>query len=454
MKWYSYAASAAVLIGGLSGCGGGGGGGGGGAAFPLLPVPAATLSFSVTVNGNSATEDGSGQYSVKPGDTVTVVPNLGADWTSNSAPSGSVSLRDPDISSNKWSAQIVNSTTASSVLTVSAKATSNAALTKDAVFIVSAGDARNGSYKVFAANGTRQALALNFDTLSYVMTDDTGANVSAAFSTDPTEAGTYLFKSTRNTAKAINTRFRITTDTVVGSFPFQVAKVPGTYAVQPFVASRALVTTPSALDGTYTRLGINMQAATRDSNIRQVQVTGAGTVLYMCDEVGITSIAACPAPSLLTYNVTPGATPDAWNIANVADPLDAGAFYIARVAGKNVYLSAGTNPKAPNDAVFRIGLVESASWPASKTSGGDTNGSWGTLDFDATTYSTLLARGDATGYGFIANLNSPSATIANLRGFTDPSNETYFGTQDGTLSVVVGARTGPVAGYLQVGLSR
>lgn len=453
MKWYSYAVSAAVLIGGLSGCGGGGGGGGG-AAFPLLPIPAATLNFSVTVNGNSATADGSGQYSVKPGDTVAVVPDLGADWTSSSAPSGSVSLRNPDISSTKWSAQIVNSTTASSVLTVSAKATSNTALTKDAVFKVSAADARNGSYKVFAANGTRQALALNFDTLSYVMTDDTGANVSDAFSTDPTEAGTYLFKSTRNTAKAINTRFRITTDTVVGSFPFQVAKVPGTYAVQPFVASRALVTTQSALDGTYTRLGINMQAATRDSNIRQVQVTGAGTVLYMCDEVGITSIAACPALSLLTYNVTPGATPDAWNIANVADPLDAGAIYIARVAGKNVYLSAGTNPKAPNDSVFRIGLVESASWPVSKTSGGDTNGSWGTLDFDATTYSTLLARGDATGYGFIANLNSPSATIANLRSFTDPSSETYFGTQDGTLSVVVGARTGPVAGYLQVGLTR
>ncbi len=453
MKWFSSAATAAVLVGGLVGCGGGGGGGGG-AAFPLLPIPAAVLSFSVTVNGNSAAADSNGQYSVKPGDTVAVVPSMGADWSSNSAPAGSLSLRNPDISSARWSAQIVNSTTASAVLTVSGKATSNAALTKDAVFNVAAGDARNGTYKVFAANGTRQALALNFDTMAYGMTDDAGATVSDSFSTDASEAGTYLLKSTRNTAKAINTRFRITTDTVVGSFPFQVAKVPGTYAVQPFVASRALVTTQSALDGTYTRLGINLQAGSRDSNIRQVQVASAGTVLYMCDEVGITSVAACPPVSLRTYNVTQGATPDAWNIANVTDPLDAGAIYIARVAGKNVYLSAGTNPKAPNDSVFRIGVAESAAWPVSKASGGDTNGNWGTLDYDAATYSTMLTHGDASVSGFNANLSSSSATVMNLRSFTGPGGESYFGTQDGTLSAVVGARSGPVAGYIQIGLMR
>ncbi|CAA2110111.1 Bifunctional aspartate aminotransferase and L-aspartate beta-decarboxylase [Variovorax paradoxus] len=244
------------------------------------------------------------------------------------------------------------------------------------------------------------------------------------------------------------------TDTVVGSFPFQVAKVPGTYAVQPFVASRAMVTTQSTLDGAYTRLGINLQAATRDSNIRQLQITGAGTVLQLCNEVGITSVAACPSISLLTYNVTQGAAPDAWNIVNVADPLDAGVFYMARVAGKNVYLAAGTNTAAPNDSIFRIGLTESATWPTSKTSGGDTNGSWGTLDFDATTYSTVLARSDATVSALGANLTSPSPTIANLRLFTGPSAENYFATQDGTLSAVVGARGGPVAGYLQIGLAR
>ncbi|QOF77840.1 hypothetical protein [Variovorax sp. 38R] len=149
-----------------------------------------------------------------------------------------------------------------------------------------------------------------------------------------------------------------------------------------------------------------------------------------------------------------GATPDAWAITNVNDPLDAGNIYIARVAGKNVYLSAGTTLKSPNDDVFRIGLAESATCPVSKSSGGDTSGSWGTLDFDATTYSTVVARSDATVSGFTANLSSPSASISNLRAFTGPSAEHYFGTQDSTLSVVVGARAGPVAGYMQIGLTR
>ncbi|WP_157610084.1 hypothetical protein [Variovorax sp. Root434] len=456
MKLFYIVAGAAVLAGGLGGCGGGGGGGGGAGfpIFPTTPVAPVSLSVTVTVNGNAVDANGSGQYAAKPGDTVTIVPNLGSDWSSNSSPAGSVSLRKTDISSLKWSAQLANETTAASMFTVTAKASANSAQVKDIVFNVSAGDTRNGRYKVFATNGTRQTLALNFDTMSYEMTDETGTAVSDTFGSDLSEAGTYLFKSSRNTATAINTRFRLATDTVVGSFPFQVAKVPGTYAVQPFVASRALVTTQPALDGIYTRLGINLQAATRDSNIRQVQVASGGTVVYMCNEAAITSIAACPPASLLTYNVTAGSASDAWNIANVNDPLDAGIFYIARVAGKNVYLSAGTNPKPPNDSVFRIGLAESATWPVSKTSGGDTTGAWGTLDFDATTYSTVLVRSDATASGFTANLSSPSATISNLRLFTGPSSEFYFGTQDGTLSVVVGARSGPVAGYMQIGLVR
>ena len=34
-------------------------------------------------------------------------------------------------------------------------------------FVVAGADVRNGSYKAFATNGTRQTLALNFDTSAY-----------------------------------------------------------------------------------------------------------------------------------------------------------------------------------------------------------------------------------------------------------------------------------------------
>lgn len=450
MKWFYFSATAA-LVGALGGCGGGGGGGGGGGVpFPILP--AATLSVTVQVNGGAVTANGDGKYSVKPGDVITVTPNLGSDWTSSADPAGSVSLRNPDISGTKWSAQIANNTNAASVFTVSAKATANAALTKDTVFNVAAGDARNLSYKVFATNGSQQTLALNFDTMSYVMTDETGLAVSDSFSADAAQPGTYVFKSSRNTAATNNSRFRLITDTAVGSFPFQVAQVPGSYAVQPFIGSRAVVTTQSALDGIYIRFGINMRPGVIDSQIRQVQVTGSGTSLLMCNEVGITSIAACPPASIATYAISAGSSAGSWSTVNVANANDKGALAVIMVDGKKVYVAAGINSVAPNDSIFRIGLVDSSTWLNTTARGGDNNGTWGTFGFDATTYTAALTKADGTVSNVSYGLNAASASIPALKGINFAGTDRYFAMQDGTLSVVVGARTNPVTGYLQIGL--
>ncbi|SCX44156.1 hypothetical protein [Variovorax sp. EL159] len=456
MKWFSMAAGTAVLVGGLAACGGGGGGGGGG-GFPLLaPAPATpvALAVNVLVNGNTATADSNGRYAVKPGDTITVTPASGTvDWTSSSAPSGAISLRNPAISNTKWSAQISSSTTATSVFTVSAKPTDPNTLSKDTVFNVSGGDARNGSYKVFAANGTKQTLALNFDTMSYVMTDETGATSSDGIEVDKSETGTYLFRSQRNEAgKAINTRFRINGDTVVGAFQFRVAKVPGSYATQPFVAPRALVTDQNEIDGIYNRLGVNLQATSRASNIRQALIGLHGTVFQLCNDA-TKAIADCLPPAApINYTVSPGATPGVWNIVNTADPTDTGAFSIARIGGQNVYLSAGTNPQAPNDDVFRIGLPETATWPVTTSSGGDTDGTWGSANYDATTYQAILARPDTTFRAFGAILGSARTNINGMKKFTDTTPANFVAIQNGVLTVVVGETGGASTGYMQIGL--
>lgn len=452
MKWFSMAAGTAVLVGGLAACGGGGGGGGGG--FPLPPVTPVALAVNVLVNGNTASADSSGRYAVKPGDTVTVTPASGTvDWTSSSAPAGVVTLRNPAISNTQWSAQIASNTTATSVFTVSAKVTGNSALSKDTVFNVSGGDARNGNYKVFASNGTKQTLALNFDTMSYVMTDEAGATSSDGIEVDKSEAGTYLFKSQRNGAnKAITTRFRINADTVVGAFQFRVAKVPGSYAIQPFVAPRTLVVDQNEIDGIYNRLGVNLQAASRASNIRQALIGLHGTVFQLCDDT-TKAIADCLPPAApINYTVSPGATPGVWNIVNVADAADTGAFSIARIGGQNVYLSAGTNPKAPNDDVFRIGLPETATWPVTTSSGGDTDGTWGSANYDATNYQAILVRPDITSRAFGAILSPARTNINGMRKFTDPASADFIAIQNGVLTVVVGENPGTASGYMQIGL--
>jgi hypothetical protein len=57
-----------------------------------------------------------------------------------------------------------NLSAAAAVLTVTASA--DASHTQDVVFDIAPGDARNGSYTVFATNGSRQVLTLDFDNMA------------------------------------------------------------------------------------------------------------------------------------------------------------------------------------------------------------------------------------------------------------------------------------------------
>lgn len=451
MRSWSVFAATAILAGGLAGCGGGGGGGGLG-----LPIVGTTpMTLTVNVNGAAATAGTDGLYSAKPGDTVEVAPNQNADWTSASATAGAVTLRNADISATKWKAQIVNTTSAQSNFTVSAKASANAALTKDAVFKIAGGDARNAQYRVYATNGSKQTLALNFDTMSYTMTDDAGAVASDAFAVDSTVANGYLFKSSRITSTINTARFRLADNTVVGAFPFTQAGSTTTFAVQPFIASNALVTTQADLAGTYNRLGINLTATTRDSNIRQIAITAGGAQVLMCSEVTITAVANCPAASVLTYNVTPASAPTDWRLTNVANPADTGVFSIARIGGENVYLSAGTAViGAAGEVVFRVGVQQQAAWPTSTAIvSSDTNGTWGTVSLDTSSYATGFIRPDGSNgtLGLAVSLIGAPAELNIRVAPLGGSSGSYFLVQSGKIAAMVGAR-GPQGGYMQFGL--
>ena len=315
-------------------------------------------------------------------------------------------------------------------------------------------DARNGRYKVYASNGTRQQLALNLDSKRYEVTDEAGAVASGSFAEDPAEAGTFVFDSSRITSAANTARFRLTADTVVGSFPFAVAQVtPVSYAVRPFVASRALVKTQAELDGVYNRLGINLTATTADSSITQIQIASGGTTLYLCNDNTIYRIDTCPAASVRTYTVSAGPTADTWHIVNVTNPSDNGNFGLARIGNDNVYLSAGIVPATPTMSVFRIGLPERVTWPATASRGGATNGSWGSVAVDALSYARTQVLPDGTPA-------TRSATLATL-GVAGPYGmrsaslggpELHFASQSGKLFAMVGARAPATAGSLEIDL--
>lgn len=447
MRAWSSVIALAMTLGGVAACGGGGGGGGGGAFIPVQ-TQAQTMNLAVTVNGAAAAADSSGQYAVKPGDTVEVTPSISADWSTTSSGSNDVTLRAAAASGAKWSAQVVNNTTAQATYTVTAKATSAANVSKDAVFKVAGGNAQNGTYRVWATNGSQLQLALNFDTRTYDMTDPAGVVSSDVFSADPGEAGTYVFKSAKVTTAFNGARFRVTSDAVVGAYPFADPQGTSAQPVQPFVASRAVLTAQADLDGVYTRLGMNYAPGLRDSQIRIVQLSAGGTVLQQCNDVAIHDIPSCTPANVTTYTVTPG-TNNGWNYVNVANPADKAALTVAYVGGQRVLLQAGPD-QTGTQRIFRIGVV--ATGPITNTArGGTTNGGWGSLGFNSSSVSWAVIKADGTADNQTLGLNLPGLPSGLQSAGTVPN--AYFVMQNSVLSVVVGARNNNGAGYMQFGLT-
>lgn len=442
--------AAVMLCVGLAGCGGGGSGasGSGVAATP----------GTVSVNGKAATADASGQYAIKPGDTAQITANQASDWTSSNGTSGAITLRNPTVSTTGWSATLVNSTSSATLYTVTGKATANASLAQTVIFKVAAGDTRNGSYKVFAANGTQQTLALNLDVKTYDMTDPANVTTSGSFMADAAEAGTYVFASNRITGAYNTARFRLTTDAVVGAFPFAVAfGAPSVYAVQPFIAARSFVTTQALLDGNYNRLSADATPSQRNSDIVTFKLANRGTTMALCGSNIPSPISACPAGSLSNYTVVQGqgANSDRWEGSETANPgsMNKQIFYVARIGGDKVVLDA-TTKTAPYSAVtLRIGLPSSASvWPVIAGKGPSTLGAWNASGLSATRY-TQTGKGPGGAITNLAGTTSDYVGLDGIRTITSATSDRYFTTHSARLNVVLGARNNVnTQGIMQISL--
>lgn len=430
---------------GLVGCGGGGGG----------SETAPALTTTVTINGAPAVANASGQFVTQPGDTVEITPSQGADWATTASDGAAVSLRNPNISGTKWTAQILNGATGAATYTVSAKATANASLTKTTVLSVAGGDARNGTYRVYAASALQYLLTLDFNANVYTLTNADGTEpTSDTFASDPSEPGSYLFKSARITSTANTSRFRVTTDAVVGAFPFSDPVATGTvYTVKPFLAARKLVTVAAELDGLYNRLGIQRTASSELSQITQTQFSAGGTVYKLCSNSVIYSIADCPPASLITYNVATTDVPGVWLITNVVDATDSGRFAMARIGDQNVYLSAGAKPATPGQYVLRVGVQDTPLWTTTATGyGSSTAGSWGRVDFTSTgnTRNAVGTNGTATTATnvFVSMAATGPSGMRQISG----GGATYFATYNGKLFTIVGASNATTGGYFQLNL--
>ena len=292
-------------------------------------------------------------------------------------------------------------------------------------------DPRSGTYTVYATDGARYTLSLDYVARSYRMTG-TGVDKAGAFEVgaDGTAQGT-------GTSRV----FRSGPGFVVGGFDFDAG------AAKPFVGARSFVSEVSALGGEFNIAGASTSGGSANTYIGATRITGANYEL--CVDPVVTSVARCPTASIRPYTVTRSGEDF------VATPATGEAirFRVARVGGADMYLRA--EKATSNGDVFRLGLqpvVTSTATAAGTTLHGMTSDAgWQTvvsrLTGAALQGHTLVAQPGAA-------LAFPTLTVAN---FVNGPDGMYLGTRASDsanvftlehplMTFVIGARNGVRAG--------
>jgi hypothetical protein len=300
----------------------------------------------------------------------------------------------------------------------------------------SAADTRNGTYTAYATTGERFTLTLDFDARQYSI-GSPQTTVAALYAVgtfgDDSVAGSYLFQGADGTGAT--TGFRYVDDLVVGAFPMQGG-------IKPFVASRNFALSAAEAAGSYSNFGINHANGTDDSRIYTSRINSDGT-MQICNSFTIYAIAQCPAASVLNYTLTQSGD------LFTATGVDTFNFRVAKAGNENIFLMGAINYTS-GARWFRLGLAESGAFGPGSARGGTTLGEWGTANFTSTSYSSTGVAEDGHSISLTGSL-STMGTIGptGMRGFRAASNG--FAMQNTQLGVLVGARNGAAAGYMQIG---
>lgn len=449
-------ALAAAVVLGLAGCGGGGGGGGGGGlpiGFVPAPAPAppaaAELKLTVEIAGSVATPDGAGTYSVRPGQEVVVKASDSVAWAASGGGGTATLIQDVDTGATQWVSRFANSSKTDAA-SYKLEASASEGRTKQVNFAVQTGSYDNGDYMVFAANGSRQKLHIDFDAKTYDVTDAAGDKTSGTFSANGTG---WVFSNSRVPGIPNNATFLTLKDSFAGGFPFAVPfSSPVTYKNAPFIATRAFVTTQAKLDGTYDRARVDYTSADRESAIAQIRISDGGTVMKQCVDQKIYRIENCPSGSVATTAVTADTEAGLWTLKDTSGAV-VGKFGIAMVEGDKIYLSAGTSTALANQ-VMAIGVPAAATYADFNASGWATDG-----DINLSTVSPGLYSLTAPGGPGITKSLTLATIVdapAGMRIAFDraDASQQYFAMRSSKLDVLIGTRgpSSPTRGYLHIGV--
>lgn len=313
-------------------------------------------------------------------------------------------------------------------------------------------DPRNGSYELSAANGTRHRLSLDFKDGTFRIEDSQAHGETGTFAPDPREEGSYVFSSVRLPSGSTAAKFQPTGNGIVGTFPLPDAGSSPVYNVRPFIAARSFVTDAAQLSEEFTQFTTTRSSAgIIDSGLGATRINAEGTQLFVCNNWTVYAFQACPADTILTYDIVRGDTPGAWVATRTSEPFDRSNFQVARLNGKKVFLRS-TVLAAAGSYSFRIGLPATPEFGTGRAYGADTDGASVLGDFKADRYDSVRTKVDGSTDNLSFSL-APYGGPAGLKGGSryDVPSDKYGALQTAGLGVLLGLRQNVrTQGYMQL----
>lgn len=297
-------------------------------------------------------------------------------------------------------------------------------------------DPRNGAYAVFAADGRRYDLDIDFDIGRYTLSGN-GTQAERSFTADG--SGGFVVGGTA--------RLRLATDLIVGGHDFGGD-------VLPFVAARSFVPGIGAVAGTY---NLFTRRIAPDGTATTVPATASvsGNTLSICESetAPVASVRLCATANRTDYV---NLVSDGTTITGTSAAGERFSFSVATSGAAKVLLSAGPGPDLGQR--LRIGLVDATSGitfgPAQQ--GPTSDGDWTTVtlvDGVPVQWTSTGSLGSDSAQ-LVGVTNSGSAPFAMLTGTSTATNGSIFLMQAYPLIVVIGGSPffSSASGLLQVAL--
>jgi hypothetical protein len=341
--------------------------------------------------------------------------------------------------------------------------------TTPVVLAVTAGDAKNGTYKAFATNGQIYDLVVDFNTNKFRVMD--GANtfqgtltksftVPAGFYVGTVQPDTYTMSRVGSTG--LNGALRFDNDVLVGN----LQPADGVNAI-PFIGARKFVRAATDFGSSLVDmkiLGRNFAAAPSSAVLSTVFTARLGSSGYeFCLGNAIADVASCPVGNtFLNYTTTYNADGSV-TMVNAVDPTDVVKSYVAIMGTEYVYLRA--SPTASGEGRLRYGIQSLATLNVGEIIGASTDGSWTT-----SVASPLIVGVDGVGAGGAVTPpreGTPQVTALPSGLFTyretlggAETGASYFAARSNRIVIVMGARStttlpdpnATVNGFMMLGL--